>query len=168
MENNDLVLIGKITGVFGIKGEMKVFTESDFIDYRYRVGAKLILSNKKSQKEVEVSSMRIHKNNVLITIDNLKDINLVEQYVGYNLYAYKTDEVPLEDGEYLVDDLVGFAVYNEHNELIGKVNDFIEVPQGYIMEIINDGKKTLIPFVDEYIIDILDDSIIVKVLELCQ
>ena len=28
--NNELVLVGKIIGVFGIKGELKVYSESDF------------------------------------------------------------------------------------------------------------------------------------------
>ncbi len=168
MNKDEYVLIGKITGVFGIKGELKVYTESDFIDYRFRVGASIILTSKKQEKTVTVSSMRIHKNNVLITIDNLKDINLVEQYVGFDIYASKVDEVPLDDDEYLIDDLVGFKVVDENDVEIGIVNDFIEVPQGYIMEIKNSNKKNLIPFVDEYILEITDDTIVIKVLEICQ
>ena len=168
MNKEKYILIGKITGVFGIKGELKVYTESDFVDYRFRVGANLLLISKKQEKPVSVSSMRIHKNNVLITIDNLKDINLVEHYVGYDIYTSKDDEVPLEDDEYLIDDLVGFKVVDEKDVEIGVVSDFIEVPQGYIMEIKDGNKKKLIPFVDEYILEITDDTIVVKVLELCQ
>ena len=168
MNKDDYILIGKITGVFGIKGELKVYTESDFVEYRFRKGAKILLNSKKQEKIVTVSSMRVHKNNVLITIDNLRDINLVEQYVGFDVYAPSDDEVPLEDDEYLVDDLVGFKVVDEDDNYLGEVTDFIEVPQGYIMEVKDKGKKQLIPFVDEFIIDITDDTIVVKVLEICQ
>ena len=166
--NNELVLVGKIIGVFGIKGELKVYSESDFIETRFKKDAKLILKNKKTSKEVTVSSMRIHKKTILITIDNLFDINKVEEYVGYEIYANKEDDIELDEDEYYLDDLVGLEVYDENDEFVGVLNDFIEVPQGYIMEIKNKGKKVLIPFVDEHIIDIEEDKIIVKVLEICQ
>lgn len=166
--NNELVLVGKIIGVFGIKGELKVYSESDFIETRFKKGATLILKNKKTSKEVIVSSMRIHKKTILITIDNLFDINKVEEYVGYEIYANKEDDLELEEDEYYLDDLVGLDAYDENDEFVGVLNDFIEVPQGYIMEIKNKGKKVLIPFVDEHIIDIEEDRIIVKVLEICQ
>ena len=166
--NNELVLVGKIIGVFGIKGELKVYSESDFIETRFKKGAKLILKNKKTSKEVIVSSMRIHKKTILITIDNLFDINKVEEYVGYEIYANKEDDLELDEDEYYLDDLVGLDVYDEFDEYVGVLNDFIEVPQGYIMEIKNKGKKVLIPFVDEHIVDIEEDKIIVKVLEICQ
>lgn len=166
--NNELVLVGKIIGVFGIKGELKVYSESDFIETRFKKGARLILKNKKTSKEVTVSSMRIHKKTILITIDNLFDINKVEEYVGYEIYANKEDDLELDEDEYYLDDLVGLDVYDEFDEYVGILNDFIEVPQGYIMEIKNKGKKVLIPFVDEHIVDIEEDKIIVKVLEICQ
>jgi 16S rRNA processing protein RimM len=139
--NNELVLVGKIIGVFGIKGELKVYSESDFIETRFKKGARLILKNKKTSKEVTVSSMRIHKKTILITIDNLFDINKVEEYVGYEIYANKEDDLELDEDEYYLDDLVGLDVYDEFDEYVGVLNDFIEVPQGYIMEIKNKGKK---------------------------
>ena len=96
--NNDLILIGKIIGVFGIKGELKVYSESDFIETRFKKGAHIVLKNKKVSKEATVSSMRIHKKTILITIDNLFDINKVEKkkvvlkvYFFYLFYSEKID-----------------------------------------------------------------------------
>lgn len=166
--NSELILVGKIIGVFGIKGELKIYSESDFIDQRFRKGAKIVLKNKKASKEVVISSMRIHKKTILITIDELYDINKVEQFVGYEVYSYASDELEMDDDEYYLDDLVGLDVYDENDQFVGILNDFIEVPQGYIMEIKNKDKKMLIPFVDEHIIEILDDKVIVKVMEICQ
>lgn len=166
--NSELILVGKVIGVFGIKGELKIYSESDFIDQRFRKGAKIVLKNKKTSKEVVISSMRIHKKTILITIDELYDINKVEQFVGYEVYSYASDELEMDDDEYYLDDLVGLDVYDENDQFVGILNDFIEVPQGYIMEIKNKGKKMLIPFVDEHIIEILDDKVIVKVMEICQ
>ena len=77
MNKQELIYIGEIIGTFGIKGELKVFSESDFIDYRFRKGALVKIVSKKEKLEVEITSMRIYKNNVLITINNWNDINLV-------------------------------------------------------------------------------------------
>lgn len=168
MNKQELIYIGEIIGTFGIKGELKVFYESDFIDYRFRKGALVKIVSKKEKLEVEITSMRIHKNNVLITINNWNDINLVEKYVGSKVYADAADEPPLLEEEYEADALIGLEVLDENNNNIGVVKDFIEVPQGYIMEI-DDGKQgILIPFVDEFIIDVNDENIVVKVLEKCQ
>ena len=75
MNKQELIYIGEIIGTFGIKGELKVFSESDFIDYRFRKGALVKIVSKKEKLEVEITSMRIHKNNVLITINNWNDIH---------------------------------------------------------------------------------------------
>ncbi len=168
MNDNKLIYIGKIIGVFGIKGELKVYTESDFVEYRFRVGAKIYLKNKKEEVQFSISSMRIHKNNVLITIDKLYDINMIEKYNGYEIYASSNDVPPLEDDEYQLDELIDYEVYNDKNIYLGLVKDFIEVPQGYIMEINGNKGKLLIPFVDEYIIEIEDYKIIIKDVDLCQ
>lgn len=168
MNKQELIYIGEIIGTFGIKGELKVFSESDFIVYRFRKGALVKIGSKKEKLEVKITSMRIHKNNVLITINNWNDINLVEKYVGSKVYADAADEPPLLEEEYEADALIGLEVLDENNNNIGVVKDFIEVPQGYIMEI-DDGKQgILIPFVDEFIIDVNDENIVVKVLEKCQ
>lgn len=159
----DKVLIGQITGTFGIKGELKVYSESDFVEYRFRKNAKIYLSD---NIEYTVSSSRIHKGNVLITINDINDINLVLDKVGMKIYAPSDDEPPLNDEEYYVDDLVGLKVINQHDENIGTVKDVIEIPSGYLLEIIDDkDNRFLLPFVDEYITEITDDSIIINEIE---
>lgn len=161
MKQNN-IYIGKIINTFGIKGELKIYSESDFIEHRYRKGAKIYIDN----KEHIVSSFRIHQNLVLITIDEIKDINQVLQYVGKDIYASSNDNPELEEDEYYLDDLIGLKVYNQHNEYLGIVNDFLDLPQGEVMEILTDkNKKILIPFVDDFIIEITDEAIIIEEIE---
>ncbi len=166
MTKNNYIEIGKVVNTFGIKGELKIVSESDFVDYRYAVGKTIFLKMRNSLKEVKVSSYRIHKGNILITIDDLKDINLVEPYIGCDVLADKDDVPPLEDGEFYVDDMVGLDAYDENDKLLGKVVDVILIPYNDLLEIeLLDGKKVLIPYVDEYILDLKEDRIIVKLLE---
>lgn len=162
MGKNKMIYIGKIINTFGIKGELKVYSESDFIEYRYQKGATIYIDNKKHI----VSSFRIHQNIVLITLDELKDINLVLQFVGKDIYASNEDMPELEEDEYYLDDLIGLKVYNQNNQYLGTVVDFIDLPQGEVMEVLNEQKKKiLIPFVDEFIIEITDEKIVINEIE---
>lgn len=166
MTKNDYIEIGKVVNTFGIKGELKIVSESDFVDYRYAVGKTIYLKLRNTIKEVRVSSYRVHKGNILITIDKIYDINEVEKYIGADVLADKLDVPPLEDGEFYIDDVVGLDAYNETGEKIGKVVDVILIPANDLIEIeLLNGKKELIPYVDEYILEITEDKIVVRLLE---
>ena len=72
---------GKIVGVFGLKGELKVI--SDSTTNRFFKGSELYLGrNIKNLTKVTISSARIHKGMYMVTINELYDINLVEKYVN--------------------------------------------------------------------------------------
>lgn len=166
MTKNDYIEIGKVVNTFGIKGELKVVSESDFVDYRYAVGKTIFLKLRNTIKEFKVSSYRVHKGNILITIDKIYDINEVEKYIGADVLADKLDVPPLEDGEFYIDDVVGLDAYDETGEIIGKVVDVILIPANDLIEIeLLNGKKELIPYVDEYILEITEDKIVVRLLE---
>ena len=155
--------IGKIVGTFGIKGELKVYSESDFIEERFKKGNEIILKSNKTEITVKVSSCRIHKNNVLITINDLYNINDVEKFISYDIYTLQ--ELELDEDEYYIDDLVGLEVYNDKNILIGKVIDVISIPSNDILEVETNDKKVLIPFINDYIVEI-NDKIIIKEMEI--
>lgn len=170
MNNNvdkEYVEIGKIVNTFGIKGELKITSDSDFVDYRFRVNSHIYLKIKNIYKEVMITSFRIIKGNIVITIDSINDINQVIGYIGCSVYALKDDIPPLEEGEYMIDDLVGLAVYNEEGIQIGNVNDVLILPTQDILEInqLNSHKKLLIPNVDEYVLQIDEDKIVIRLLE---
>ena len=166
MTKNEYIEIGKVVNTFGIKGELKIVSESDFVDYRYAVGKTIYLKLRNTIKEVRVSSYRVHKGNILITIDKIYDINEVEKYIGADVLADKLDVPPLEDGEFYIDDVVGLDAYDETGENIGKVVDVILIPANDLIEIeLLNGKKELIPYVDEYILEITEDKIVVRLLE---
>ena len=109
-------------------------------------------------KEFKVSSYRVLKGNVVITINDQKDINLVEQYIGSTVLADASDIPPLEEGEFLIDDLVGLKTYDEQGNYYGDVIDVIIIPNQDILEIKKGNERPmLIPFVDEYILSVDDD-----------
>lgn len=157
-----MYLVGKIIGTHGIKGELKVKSDSSF--ERFVKGNKLYIRKDGKDVPIVISSARVHKGNHLITINEITDINLVLGYVGCEIYTTHGDD-GLSDDEFYIEDLVGLIVQTEEKEEVGKVVDVREVPQGFILEIDRKGKTVLIPFVNEFVKEVTDEVIIVNLIE---
>ena len=155
----------KIVGVFGLKGELKVLSDSStnrFVKDNY-----LYLGKKENKiTKVKISSSRFHKGMYLVTINDLFDINLVEKYVGCNFYIDREELDDLEDNEYYFTDLIGLKVINQNNEELGNVIDVLDLPTSAVLEIkLKNDKKCMIPFVKEYILDVTEDTILINEIE---
>ena len=141
---NEMIYIGKTVSTFGIKGELKVISDFEKCDKAYKIGNRILINN----IEHVISGIRYHKNYILLEIDDLKNINDILKYVGFNIYIKRLD-LHLEENEFLYKDLINSDVINDGSKL-GKI---IEVKQGVNLLIkVKGSKEFYIPYVDEYII----------------
>ena len=142
---NEMIYIGKTVSTFGIKGELKVISDFEKCDKAYKIGNKVLINN----IEHVISGIRYHKNYILLEIDNLKNINDILKYVGFNIYIKRMD-LHLEENEFLYKDLINSDVIDDDGSNLGKI---IEVEQGVNLLIkVKGSKEFYIPYVDEYII----------------
>ena len=128
----EYVNVGKIVNTFGIKGELKIVSRFEMAD-----------------KVFKISGMRIHKNNYLVEIDNLKDINLIEHLIGNDVFFNKAD-LNLGDNDYLISDLVGFVVKEDDKEY-GEVTDYDD---NKINPVIKVNNKFYIPLKGDFIVKV--------------
>lgn len=156
---------GKIVGCFGLKGELKVL--SDSTTNRFVKGNSLYLGKKENKlMKVKITSSHIHKGMHLVTIDDLYDINLVEKYVGCSFFINRDEMNDLKENEYYFSDLIGLSVVNQHGETLGKVSDVLDLPTSAVIEIkLSNDKKCMIPFVEEYIKEVNDTTILINEIE---
>ena len=96
---NEMIYIGKTVSTFGIKGELKVISDFEKCDKAYKIGNKILINN----IEHVISGIRYHKNYILLEIDDLKNINNILKYVGFNIYIKRMD-LHLEENEFLYKD----------------------------------------------------------------
>lgn len=142
---NELVCIGKVINFFGIKGELKILSDFELKDKAFKCGQKVLIK----EEMLEITSVRYHKNYILITVNNLNNINFITKYIGFNVYIKKSD-LNLEDDEYLLDDLLGATVIDDE-ENIGIVKDiYISNGANYVKVLYKD-KEYLIPLIPVYI-----------------
>lgn len=141
---NEMIYIGKTVSTFGIKGELKVISDFEYCDKAYKVGNKVLINN----IEHVISSIRYHKNYVLLKIDNLNNINDILKYVGFNIYIKRLD-LNLSKDEFLYKDLINSEVVDEDDTKLGKI---IEVVNGINVLIkVKGTKEFYIPLIDNYV-----------------
>ena len=161
------VEVGKIVSTHGIKGEVKVFSDSDFKEERFKVNNTLYIKENESFLPITINSYREHKNMSLIAFNNYKNINDVLKFIGYFIFIKKEDLPKLEEGHYYTD-LIGLEVFDMENAYIGVLVDIRVVPQGGILEIKRENDKiSLVPYVDEFVVEInlIDKKIIINPIE---
>ena len=154
---DEYFLVGSIINTHGIKGEVKVKSETNF--NRFEKGNTLYLKKGNKYISITIDSHRTHKGMELITFNGINDINDVLEYKGCSLYAKHEDEDTIYYEDLIGKDIVVDGVTK------GKVTDIREVPQGIILECECSGKTKFIPYVDAFIKEVKEDCIIVTPIE---
>ncbi len=144
----DYIYIGKIVNTFGIKGEVKIVSDFYEKDKVFKSGFKLYISP--MYIEEEISFTRVHKGYNLVLFKNYNNINDVLKYKGMGVYIKRSD-LCLDKDEYLIEDLIGYQVYDE-DKLLGKVDEVSK--NNSVLLKINSDKVFYIPFIDEFIIKV--------------
>ena len=151
---------------FGIKGELKIESYTDFPEERFKKGTMIYFGEK--YLPFEIRSYRSHKGFILLALKDYEDINLVEKFKGMDVYKSLDDIEPLKDGEYYFSDLKNLDVYIDE-ECIGKV---IAVEEGVTHNNLRvlkneDNKEYLIPFIPVFIrnVDLDNNRVVINYME---
>lgn len=162
MESN-LLNVGYINNVRGLKGEIKVMHYCDSKEQFSEI-SHFVIEDKSYEKEY----VKYHKEQVILKLKGINTISEAEKLKSKDIYADRSELPKLKDGQYYIADLIGFEAYTDKNELIGKVSDVIVSAASDLFQIKNkDGKNVLVPNIPEFIneISLEDKKIIITPIE---
>ena len=142
------IYFGYTTSTFGLKGELKCFTDFERKDLVLKKNHPIYI---KDQKHI-LSSIRAHKGCFLIRIDSHEDINEVEEFRHQKIFIER-EELELKNGEFLFQDIIGFSICEER-KILGIIKNIRYNKSGILLSVV--GEKTfLIPYNDFYIKEIV-------------
>lgn len=151
--------VGKIVNTFGLKGELKIKSYTDFNEERFKKNNEIFVKYEDQYLNFVIGSYRVHKNNVLISFKGYEDINKVEKYKTYDVYFDKNQIHELEDDEYYFFELEGMDVYSDADEYIGKV---LRVEEGIVQNLLrikkDNNETVLIPYIDNFVVNVDSDN----------
>lgn len=146
-------IIGKIAGVHGLRGEVKVELHTDFPE-RFAPGQSVLVGDRLDA--MEITSVRPHKGVLLIGFHNIPDRTGAEALRGEWVYIAEENAMALEEDTYWVHDILGLAVQTVEGQKLGVVEDviFTGANEVYVVKTeagINHGRDLLLPAIDQVV-----------------
>ncbi|MDH7514769.1 MAG: ribosome maturation factor RimM [Bacteroidota bacterium] len=142
----DLCLIADIIGPHGVRGLMRLRSQSD-VEGRFRRLYTVWVGNDPSQaKRMNVRSVEEKAGRLLVSLETVETRTQAQEYVGKHLYVEEKDMEPAPPGRYYVHDLIGCSV-RSGGHTRGTVTDVLLMPAQDLYVVACGGKEVLIPAV---------------------
>ena len=161
--NDEFMLVGKISGVFGIKGWMKVFS---FTDPRKNIlsYSPIFISKKGEWVEAKVVNGRVQGKGIVMELFGLTEPDHVLPLIGSELAIRRTQLKPTAKNEFYWSDLIGLTVTNVDGVILGQVDSLFETGAHDVLLVKNKDQELLIPFVMDEIVQSVDlDAAMIQV-----
>jgi 16S rRNA processing protein RimM len=148
LSNKNLLEIGLLIGVHGIKGEVKLksYTEIPENLFSYK---DFYIEN--SDKPINLKFVRKVKQNLICKIENISTRTDAEKLRGLKLFINRDNLSKLADDEFYQVDLIGFQVYNLNRESFGSVISFNDFGGGLLVEVKNNNKMFYLPMSSNFL-----------------
>jgi len=144
----ELIALGKVSGVFGVKGWVKVHSYTDprekIVEY-----SSLMVKHQGQWQEVKPTGGKRQGKTVVIKLTGVDDRNEAELYIGDEIAIRQQQLEQLSEGEYYWRQLEGLNVRTTDGVELGKVHHLLETGANDVLVVrdANEGKRErLIPF----------------------
>ncbi len=144
MSDQTLLKFGKVSGVFGIKGWIKVFSFTDPRDNILKYSPWILVKNSDS-KTVKIIAGKLQGGSVIVQLDGFDSRNLAETLIGYDIMINQKQLPETQAGEFYWSDLIGLEVTNLQGIILGKVESLMETGANDVL-IIQGDRERAVPF----------------------
>ncbi|HEY8609121.1 MAG TPA: ribosome maturation factor RimM [Noviherbaspirillum sp.] len=152
---DDLVLVGHVSGAYGIHGWVRIRPYSSDADALLH--AKTWWLDKPGLRDVDVMQVKGHGEDVVAQLMGVADRNAAEALRGATVQVRRSHFPVLTGDEFYWIDLIGLQVQNLEGELLGSVADLMDNGAHPILRVQaavcadEKPKEWLIPFVDRFV-----------------
>jgi len=140
---SEKIVVGRITGVYGVKGWVKIFSYTDpmesIVDYKpWFIRAE----NRKNAPwvQVKLKSGKRHAKTVIAKLEHCNDRDEAQAYVGNEIAIESRQlEVLKQKDEYYWRDLLGLRVVNQQGIELGFVEKLLETGANDVLVVVSDA-----------------------------
>ena len=154
MSKQDLINIGKISGVFGVKGWLKItsYTQPKDNIIGYKTWSLIKGDQATSVKVIEGHAQG---KGIIVRIEGITDRDQALALNAWDVYISREQLPKLEQGEYYWADLVGLDVENKEGIRLGKVDSLFETGANDVL-LVKGERERAIPFLKGQTVQSID------------
>ncbi|BBT18504.1 ribosome maturation factor RimM [Pseudomonas sp. 1D4] len=150
---DELIVLGKIFSVHGVRGEVKVYSFTDPLDNVLDY-PRWTLTRDGEVKQVEVASGRVQGKFLVVKLKGLDDRDVARTYAGFEIRVPESELPELEEDEFYWHQLEGLSVINQDGQLLGKVDHLLETGANDVMVVKPctgslDDRERLLPYTEQ-------------------
>jgi 16S rRNA processing protein RimM len=154
---NKLYNVGKIVNTHGIRGELKILSQTDFPELRFVKGSELLFVEPDSGRTVtaKVESAREHKGMFIVRFKEWDNINQVEPFKGWMVKVDEQHLADLDEDEYYYHEILGCSVVTTEGEKLGEITEILTPGANHVWVVKRPkGKDLLLPVIDPVVIEV--------------
>ena len=141
----DRVTIGKIVGVHGVKGLLKIHSYAESLEI-LQPGTMISVSTAEGRKKnYEIDWIKSHSRGALLALNTISDRDQAKPLIGADLQIEKRVLPELETGVYYWYELIGLKVFTIDDRYLGRLESIIETGANDVYVVRNDRREILIP-----------------------
>ena len=137
--------IGKVTGVHGLDGNLKVWSFAESID-TFCPGKNVLLKSEEGLgKPYTILKASAHKKGILLSLDGVDNRNLAEDLVGKEILIDRDQLPEPEEDTWYWQDLLGLDVFDHQKGFIGKITNIFPTGANDVLVVTDKTRETLVP-----------------------
>lgn len=145
MPQPDTLTLGKIVGVFGVKGWVKVFSHTEqrdtILDY-----SPWLLKVGTEWKAYKLKNGQAQGKSLIAQLEGVDSREQAELLVGCTIAIWRDQLKPLKQNEYYWADLIGLEVSTTTGLHLGKVSDLFETGSNDVL-VVEGERERLVPWI---------------------
>lgn len=147
------IVVGRVSGLHGVKGWLKVFSYTEPLDNIVRYKPWLLERDEHAMR-FEVDAGARHGKGVIAHLGGVDDRDAAATLVGANILVDRDQFSRAGDDEFYWADLIGLDVATKSGVSLGKVDSLMETGANDVL-VVHGDRRRLVPFVmDEVIRDV--------------
>ena len=156
--SNSYILAGKVVGVHGVRGLIKVLplVEKDLFKPRNHF---YLATDQGKPIKYEIKTAKPHKRFVLMALKGIENRSLAEPLVGLEFKIQRSELPPLEENTYYWSDIIGLNVFDKDGDVLGEITSIIDTGSNDVY-VVNGDREILIPALESVVktIDIKNNT----------
>lgn len=145
------MLIGRIVGAFGVRGEIKVEPLTDFPE-RFGALQRIYLGAGREPRAVE--GTRRHKGLVLLRLPGIETPEEVKALAQTEIFVPRSEAATLPEGHFFLGDMVGMEVVTTDGRPVGPIREVIRTGSNDVFVARGAGGDVLIPVIKDAVRDL--------------
>ena len=146
MNNDDPVVLGKVSGLFGVKGWVKIFSYTDPKEGILNYPVWQVEKGGRWQP-VTVAEGQPHGKTIIARFEGVEDRDTAADFVTSVIGVFRKDMPEAGEDQYYWSDLEGLRVEGQSGNTLGVVAYLLETGANDVMVIKGEEQEMLVPFV---------------------